>query len=330
MQKPNTILDREKSLLDLDRAIEAYESAAPQGEAETHETVRRLRQTRTQLLQSIFKKLTPWDEVLLARHQDRPYSLDYIQILFEEFTELHGDRLVGDDQAIIGGLARFEDVPVMLVAQQKGRDLKERDRRNFGYPRPEGYRKALRLMKLAEKVGLSVITFVDTPGADSNVGSEEHNISEAIARNLMEMSLLRTPIVSIIIGEGGSGGAISLAVADRILMLEHSIYSVIAPEGCAAILETFGRDPSRRAEAASALRLTSQGALKYGLVDAVLEEPLGAAHRNLEATAETIRQSLGQTLNALNKLSLDDLIEQRYQKYRSMGVFGTSDDTPKE
>jgi len=209
----------------------------------------------------------------------------------------------------------------MVVAQQKGRDLKERQLRNFGYAKPQGYRKALRLMKLAEKVGIPVITFIDTPGADSNVGSEENNISEAIARNLMEMSVLETPIVSIIIGEGGSGGAIGLAVADRILMLEHSIYSVIAPEGCAAILDTFGRDPNRRAEAAASLKLTSRGALDFGLIDEVLPEPIGAAHRDPETTAQTVKDALSRHINALIDLPVDEVLARRYNKFRSMGVF---------
>jgi acetyl-CoA carboxylase carboxyl transferase subunit alpha len=319
MASPKTTLsitDFEKSLADLDKNIEALAAAG-----QYDEQVDELRQTRQRLVLEIFAHLSPWDEVELARRPDRPYSLDYIKILFEEYTELHGDRLIGDDQAIIGGLARFEGRSVMVVAQQKGRDLKERQLRNFGYAKPQGYRKALRLMKLAEKVGIPVITFIDTPGADSNVGSEENNISEAIARNLMEMSVLETPIVSIIIGEGGSGGAIGLAVADRILMLEHSIYSVIAPEGCAAILDTFGRDPNRRAEAAASLKLTSRGALDFGLIDEVLPEPIGAAHRDPETTAQTVKDALSRHINALIDLPVDEVLARRYNKFRSMGVF---------
>jgi acetyl-CoA carboxylase carboxyl transferase subunit alpha len=313
-----SVNDFEKSLADLDKNI----SALPAGgnyDAEVQE----LRLIRQRLVQQFFEHLSPWDEVELARRPDRPYALDYIKSIFEDFTELHGDRLEGDDQAIIGGLARLDDRPVMIVAQQKGRDLKERQLRNFGYAKPQGYRKALRLMKIAEKSTIPVITFVDTPGADSNVASEESNISDAIARNLMEMSVLQTPIVSVITGEGGSGGAIGIAVADRILMLEHSIYSVIAPEGCAVILEAFGRDPGRGAEAASALRLTSKSAKEFGIVDEVLPEPLGAAHRDPETTALTVKDGIARHLNALVDLPIPEILARRYNKYRSMGVFGS-------
>ena len=306
----------EKSIANLDKNIEAL-AATGQYEDQVDE----LRQTRERLVEEFFSHLSSWDEVELARHLERPYSLDYIRSIFDEYIELHGDRLVGDDQAIIGGLARFEGKPVMVIGQQKGRDLKERQLRNFGYAKPQGYRKALRLMKIAEKSGLPVITFIDTPGADSNVASEENNISDAIARNLMEMSVLGTPIVSVIIGEGGSGGAIGLAVADRILMLEHSIYSVIAPEGCAAILDTFGRDPGRKAEAAACLKLTSSGAKQLGVVDEVLPEPIGAAHRDPETTVLTVKDGISRHLNALLDLPIDEVLSRRYHKFRSMGVF---------
>ncbi len=319
VKTPLSITDFEKSLANLDKNIEALAAAGTY-----EEQVEELRQTRQRLVQEIFAHLSPWDEVELARRPDRPYALDYIKVIFEEYTELHGDRLTGDDQAIIGGLARFEGRSVMLIAQQKGRDLKERQLRNFGYAKPQGYRKALRLMKLAEKAEIPVITFVDTPGADSNVASEENNISEAIARNLMVMSALETPIVSVIIGEGGSGGAIGLAVADRILMLEHSIYSVIAPEGCAAILDTFGRDPNRKAEAAASLKLTSRGAYGLGLIDEVLPEPIGAAHQDIDTTTQTLKDGLSRHLNALIDLPVAEILARRYNKFRSMGVFGYS------
>jgi acetyl-CoA carboxylase carboxyl transferase subunit alpha len=313
---PVSITDFEKSLANLDKNIEALAAAV-----EYEEQVEELRQTRQRLLQEIFSHLSAWDEVELARWADRPYSLDYIKSIFEDYTELHGDRLVGDDQAIIGGLARFEGRAVMIVAQQKGRDLKERQLRNFGYAKPQGYRKGLRLMKLAEKVGIPVITFIDTPGADVNVASEENNISEAIARNLLEMSVLETPIVSVIIGEGGSGGAIGLAVADRILMLEHAIYSVIAPEGCAVILDTFGRDVNRKAEAAASLKLTARGAKQLGVIDEILPEPIGAAHRDPETTAQTVKDGISRHLSALVDLPIEEVLSRRYHKFRSMGVF---------
>jgi len=314
-----SITDFEKSLSNLDKNIDALAAAG-----RYEDQVDELRQTRQRLIAEIFSHLSPWDEVELARRPDRPYSLDYIRAIFDDFTELHGDRLVGDDQAIIGGPARFEGHPVMIVAQQKGRDLKERQLRNFGYAKPQGYRKALRLMRLAEKAGIPVITFIDTPGADSNVPSEENNISEAIARNLMEMSVLETPIISIIIGEGGSGGAIGIAVADRVLMLEHSIYSVIAPEGCAAILDTFGRDPNRKADAAASLKLTSKGAKELGVIDEILPEPVGAAHRDPEATAQTVKEGIARHLSALVDLPVAEVLARRYHKFRSMGVFAHS------
>jgi acetyl-CoA carboxylase carboxyl transferase subunit alpha len=313
---PPSIADFEKSLANLERDIEALAAAG-----HYEEQVENLRHKRQQIVEEIFAHLSPWNEVELARHPERPYSLDYIKAIFEDYTELHGDRLIGDDQAIIGGPAKFEGRPVMVIGQQKGRDLKERQIRNFGYAKPQGYRKALRLMKLAEKSNIPVITFIDTPGADSNVGSEENNISEAIARNLMEMSVLETPIVSVIIGEGGSGGAIGLAVADRLLMLEHSIYSVIAPEGCAAILDTFGRDPARKAEAAAALKVTSKSAKEFGIIDEVLPEPVGAAHRDPDKTALTVKDGIARHLNALVDLPISEVLARRYHKYRNMGEF---------
>lgn len=319
----HSILDFEKQLAELDRLITEYQNAKGVSEKERKANLAGLHSKRQELFGRMYEHLTPWDEVWLARHPQRPYSLDYIRILFEEFTELRGDRLAGDDQAIIGGPARFLGRSVMVVGQQKGRDLKERQNRNFGMPGAHGYRKALRLMKMAQKLRLPVVTFIDTPGADPNVSSEEHGISAAIAQNLMEMSVLRTPIVSIIIGEGGSGGALGIGVADRVVMLEHAIYSVIAPEGCAAILETFGRDPSRANEAAAAMKVTAASALELGLIDEVLPEPLGAAHRDPEATAATIGASLQKHLETLTALAPDKLVEERYQKLRAIGRYLT-------
>lgn len=322
MQKHN-ILDFEKQLAELDKLIVEYENAKGVSEDERSENLAKLHADRHELLVRVYSKLTPWDEVLLARLPQRPYSLDYIRQLFEEFTELRGDRLAGDDQAIVGGPARFRGRPVMIVAQQKGRDIKERVARNFGMPRAEGYRKALRLMKMAEKLGLPVVTFIDTPGADPNLSSEEHGIAAAIADNLMAMSTLATPIVSVIIGEGGSGGALGIGVADRTLMLEHAIYSVIAPEGCAAILDVFGRNPERKDEAAAALQVSARSVLGLGLVDEVLPEPLGAAHRDPETTAQTIGQALQRTLDELADLEIAELVESRYQKLRAFGRYLT-------
>jgi len=277
-----------------------------------------LEQHREAILRDFFQHLSAWDEVLLARHKDRPYTLDYLPLLTEDFLELHGDRLFGDDGALVGGFASMDGKPVMLMGQQKGRDLKERQKRNFGYLRPEGYRKALRLMQMAEKFNRPVVTLVDTPGADPNVGSEERGISESIARNLREMAALQTPTVSVIIGEGGSGGALGIAVTDRVLMLQHSIYSVIAPEGCASII---WRDPTRGADAAKAMRVTARDALSLGLVDEVIEEPLGGAHRDPEAAGTAIKEAVARHLRELSKLSKPRLLASRYDKLRALGRF---------
>lgn len=323
MQKSLNVLDFERSLMELDKNISAYESAASERGEDYTSVIDDLKKTRRRLLAEIFANLTPWDQVLLARKSERPYSLDYIKLIFDDFTELHGDRLCSDDQSIVCGPARLNGRSVMVIGQQKGRDLKERTLRNFGYPRPDAYRKALRMMKLAEKVRIPVICLVDCPGADTNLGSEERGIASAIAVNLMEMSVLETPIVAIVIGEGGSGGALGIAVADRVLILEHAVYSVIPPEGCAAILETFGRDPNRKDEAAAALRVTARSARELGMVDDVLSEPLGGAHQDVETTAQTIKQAFIRHLDDLDKLSCGELLEQRYSKYRSMGLFET-------
>jgi acetyl-CoA carboxylase carboxyl transferase subunit alpha len=244
--------------------------------------------------------------------------MDYIPLLTEDFLELHGDRLFGDDGALVGGFALVGGKPVMLIGQQKGRDLKERQKRNFGYVRPEGYRKALRLMQIASKFRRPVVTLVDTPGADPNVSSEERGISESIARNLREMSVLKSPTVSVVIGEGGSGGALGIAVTDRVLMLEHATYSVIAPEGCASIL---WRDPTRGADAARAMRVTAKDALELGLIDEVITEPLGGAHRDPEATAASVREAVLRHLSEVELLTPADRIDRRYAKLRALGRF---------
>ena len=312
-----TVLEFEQQIGELDKNLLALRSAAArETRSDAADEADRMEAERDTLLRKFFAKLEPWDEVLLARHKDRPYTLDYVPLITEDFLELHGDRLFGDDGAMVGGWAQIAGMPVMLIGQQKGRDLKERQKRNFGYVRPEGYRKALRLMHMAARFGRPVVTLIDTPGADPNVPSEERGISEAIARNLREMSVLPTPIVSVIIGEGGSGGALGIAVADRVLMLEHSIYSVIAPEGCAAII---WRDTTRGADAARAMRVTARDAYELRLIDEVVPEPLGGAHRGPDATAAALRESLARNLRDLVGTPPDALLAARYDKLRALG-----------
>lgn len=309
------MLEFEKPLLELDARIAvARQQEGPDAEREVAELEERLRR----LQRKVFGRLTAWQRVQLARHPRRPYTLDFIRLLTDDFVELHGDRLFGDDHAIVGGLARFEERSVVMIGQQKGRDTKEKLFRNFGMSHPEGYRKALRLMQLAEKFRKPVVTLVDTPGAYPGIGAEERGQARAIAQNLREMAGLRTPIVTVVTGEGGSGGALALGVADRVLMLEHAVYSVISPEGCAAILW----DDARRArEAAEVLRITAPDLLKLGVIDGVIPEPLGGAHRSWEAAAAEVRRALRDALAALRLLAPDELVQQRYSKFRRMGVF---------
>jgi acetyl-CoA carboxylase carboxyl transferase subunit alpha len=264
----------------------------------------------------VFSNLSPWEKTLMARHKDRPYSLDYVRLIFDDFLELAGDRLGTNDEAVIGGLGRLNGEPVVVIGQQKGRDLKERQRRNFGSARAGGFRKALRFAKLAEKYNKPLISFVDTPAAAADLESEAGGISEAIARNLREFSILETPVIVVIIGEGGSGGALGMAVGDRILMLEHAVYSVIPPEGCASIL---WRDRERAPEAAAALKLTAEGARNLGIVDEILAEPLGGAHRDPAAMAATLKRALLTQLSVVGKLSTDELVQARLQRLRALG-----------
>jgi len=308
-------LDFEKPLVELETRIASLrQSATPAAVAEAAELEERL----GRLQKKAFDRLTAWQRVQLARHPRRPYTLDLIRLLTEDFVELHGDRAFGDDHAIVGGLARFEARPVVVIGHQKGRDTNEKLLRNFGMPHPEGYRKALRLMQLAEKFGKPVLTLIDTPGAYPGLGAEERGQAEAIARNLREMAGLQTPIVAVVTGEGGSGGALALGVADRVLMLEHAVYSVISPEGCAAILW----DNAKRArEAAEVLRVTAPDLLKLGVVDGVIPEPPGGAHRSWERTADQIRVALRSALAELSALARDELVQRRYAKFRRMGVF---------
>jgi acetyl-CoA carboxylase carboxyl transferase subunit alpha len=308
-------LDFEKPLVALESRIAGLrQGATPAAVAEAAELEERLRR----LQKKVFGRLTAWQRVQLARHPRRPYTLDLIRLLTDDFVELHGDRAFGDDHAIVGGLARFEDRAVVVIGHQKGRDTKEKLFRNFGMPHPEGYRKALRLMQLAEKFGKPVLTLIDTPGAYPGVGAEERGQAEAIAKNLREMGGLGTPIIAVVTGEGGSGGALALGVADRVLMLEHAIYSVISPEGCAAIL---WEDAKRAHEAAEVLRVTAPDLLKLGVIDGVIPEPPGGAHRSWERAAEEIRVALRSALAELRGLARDELVQRRYAKFRRMGVF---------
>jgi acetyl-CoA carboxylase carboxyl transferase subunit alpha len=308
-------LDFEKPLVEIEGRIATLrQEERPEAQAEAAELEERLRR----LQKKVFGRLTPWQRVQLARHPRRPYALDFIRLLTQDFVELHGDRLFGDDHAIVGGLARFEGRSLVVVGHQKGRDTRDKLFRNFGMPHPEGYRKALRLMQLAERFAKPVLTLIDTPGAYPGIGAEERGQAEAIARNLREMAGLRTPIVAVVTGEGGSGGALALAVADRVFMLEHAVYSVISPEGCAAIL---WEDARRAHEAAEVLRITAPDLLKLGVVDAVIAEPPGGAHRSWEKAAEEVRETLRGAFDELRPLTGDELVQRRYARFRRMGVF---------
>ncbi|MDO8682499.1 MAG: acetyl-CoA carboxylase carboxyltransferase subunit alpha [Armatimonadota bacterium] len=310
------VLDFEKPIAELETHIDEIKRLTSEEGVDRTEEIAVLEGHRDRLMQEIFARLTPWDKTLLARHPKRPYTLDYARVIFDEYTELRGDRLFADDKAMVGGMATLNGQQVMFVGQQKGRDLKERQFRNFGSAKPEGYRKALRLMKTAEKFGRPIISFVDTPAADCSVGAEARGISEAIARNLRDMAMIRVPIIVAVLGEGGSGGAIGIGVGNRVLMLEYAVYSVIPPEGCAAIL---WRDPTKAPDAAAALRITADDALKLGVVDEIVPEPLGGAHRNLEQTARNLKGAIIKALADLSTLSGEELANARYEKFRAMG-----------
>lgn len=311
-------MDFEKPIIDLERKIEELKSLATKQKLDFSGEIRRLEERLQQLKLTVYRSLTPWQRVQIARHPKRPYALDYVNVLMTGFVEMHGDRLFADDKALIGGPAQFEGRKVMVIGHQKGRDTKENLYRNFGSAHPEGYRKALRLMQMAEKFRLPIVVFVDTPGAYPGIGAEERGQAHAIAFNLREMTLIAVPIVVIVIGEGGSGGALGIGVGDRICVLQNAYYSVISPEGCAAIL---WRDRTRAQEAADALKLTAEDLLEKGIIDEVIEEPLGGAHRDPAQMAEAIRMSLRRHLDDLLALSVEALLEQRYEKYRRIGVF---------
>ena len=351
-----TVLDFEKSIAELDQWLERLRqiSRDPDNSQNTPELagqIAKLEQDRRAILEGVFANLTPWDKVLLARHEKRPYTLDYINAITDGFEELHGDRMFADDPAIVSGIGwirvpiagtatasteqsggdsdippvkipePYERVAVAIVGHQKGRDIKTRQLRNFGYARPEGYRKAVRVMKLAAKFGMPIITLIDTPGAAADVAADERGVSEAIASAMFEMATLPVPIVSVVIGEGGSGGALAIGVADRVLMLEYSVYSVIAPEGCAAIL---WRDPEKKSDAAQALNLTAQRALDLKIIDAVVSEPLGGAHRDWAEAAENVRHAVARQLADLRGLTGEQLIDGRYERFRNLGTFTTA------
>ena len=316
---PLQFLDFEQPIAELEAKIEELRFLGDDSELNIAEEIEKLRAQSRTLTNSIFGSLTPWQITQLARHPQRPYTLDYIPLIFSEFQELHGDRMYADDQAIVGGLARLSGTPILVIGQQKGRDTKERVRRNYGMPKPEGYRKARRLMLTAARFGLPVVTLIDTPGAYPGIGSEERNQSEAIARNLFEMATLGVPIVSCVIGEGGSGGALAIGVCDRLLMLQYSVYSVISPEGCASIL---WKSADRREFAAEAMGITAERLSALDLVDEVIPEPLGGAHREPLAMAESLRLALTRQLGELLALGPEQLLLSRQRRLRDFGVYG--------
>jgi acetyl-CoA carboxylase carboxyl transferase subunit alpha len=311
-------LEFEKSIEDTEKKIDEIRAFSGAGSAKNSAELQRLEKKAKAALKDLYAKLSPWQITQVARHPSRPYTLDYIENIFEDFVELHGDRCFRDDLAIVGGLARFNGTSVVVLGQQKGRNLKERNLRNFGMPNPEGYRKALRLMELAERFGKPIFTFIDTPGAYPGVGAEERGQSEAIAANLMRMSTLRVPIISSVIGEGGSGGALAIGVADRVHMLEFATYSVISPEGCAAIL---WKDGTKADLAAKALKIDAAELLRLGVVDKIIREPVGGAHRDPGAAAKYVKTALASALKDLMAQPMEKILENRYKKFRSLGVF---------
>ncbi|HMC54820.1 MAG TPA: acetyl-CoA carboxylase carboxyltransferase subunit alpha [Gemmatimonadaceae bacterium] len=314
-------LDFEKPILELEKQIDELKRLAGDQQLNVSEEIAPLERKLTELRDEIYRNLTPLQRVQVARSNKRPLSDDYFRLVFSDFIELHGDRLFREDAAIIGGWARLEGETVMVIGHQRGRDTKENLRRNFGMPHPEGYRKALRLMKLAEKFHVPVLTFIDTPGAWAGLGAEERGQSEAIARNLFEMSRLEVPIIATIIGEGGSGGALALGVADRVMMLENAIYSVITVEGCAAILWKDGKSPEMREKAASALRITAPDLYELKVIDEIVPEPRGGAHADHEATAAALHEAVVRHVDELRRLKPDKLVRRRREKFLRMGQF---------
>ncbi len=311
-------LDFEQPIAELEAKIDELRYVGDDSEININEEVARLKDKSESLTKSIFAKLSPWQVARVARHESRPYTQDYLDLIAPDFQELHGDRMYADDPAIVGGVGRIDGHAIMFIGHQKGRDTKERVRRNYGMPKPEGYRKAQRLMRMAEKFSMPVVTFIDTPGAYPGVGAEERGQSEAIAYSLYLMAGLKTPIISVVIGEGGSGGALAIGVGDRLIMLQYSIYSVISPEGCASIL---WKSAEKAEDAAEAMRITATHLNDFGLVDEVLSEPLGGAHRNPKGMAEVIRNAILNSLDELTQLSTEQLLEKRQQRLASFGQF---------
>jgi acetyl-CoA carboxylase carboxyl transferase subunit alpha len=316
-------LEFEQAVADLETKIEELRYVQTESAVDISEEIDRLSKKSLQLTKDIYANLTPWQVTLIARHPQRPYTLDYVNDIFTDFQELHGDRHFADDQSIVGGLARFNGQACMVIGHQKGRDTKERALRNFGMSRPEGYRKALRMMKLAEKFGLPVFTFVDTPGAYPGIGAEERGQSEAIGRNIYEMAQLEVPIIATIIGEGGSGGALAISVADQMLMLQYAIYSVISPEGCASIL---WKTAARASEAAEALGITAHRLKALGLVDKIVNEPVGGAHRDSKQMSAYLKRALNDALRQVSDLKPKELVQRRYERLQSYGRFNDTTD----
>ena len=318
METPAYVLEFEKPLRELARQLDELRQQSVETNVDLAREIFFIEKKIEAMQREIYSGLSPWEKVQVARHPKRPYALDYVNVICTGFQELHGDRQFNDDRALVGGTALFDGQAVMIVAQHKGRDTKEKIARNFGMPQPEGYRKALRLMRMAEKFGLPVLSFIDTPGAFPGIGSEERHVSEAIAVNLREMAMLRTPTISVVVGEGGSGGALGIGVTDRVLIFENSYYSVISPEGCAAIL---WKDGAAAPKAAAALKLSATDLEKLGTVDEVIAEPLGGAHNDLAQAAGALSYSLHKHLNDLRALDMEKLLQTRYERYRHIGTY---------
>jgi acetyl-CoA carboxylase carboxyl transferase subunit alpha len=312
-------LDFEKPIIELEKKIQELKNFISEKKIDLSSEVRRLEDKLEHLKKDTYSSLTAWQRVQLARHPQRPYTLDYVNILMSDFIEIHGDRVFGDDKAIVCGFARLDNQKIVVIGHQKGRDTKENLKRNFGCAHPEGYRKALRLMQLAEEFTLPIVIFIDTPGAYPGIGAEERGQSQAIALNLREMTAISVPIIAIVIGEGGSGGALGIGVADKVCVLENAYYSVISPEGCAAIL---WKDGAKAPEAAEVLKLTAQDLLKRGIIDEIIPEPLGGAHRDVQKIAQDLKETIIRNLKELDALSKEELLKSRYRKFRNMGVVG--------
>ncbi len=311
-------LDFEKPIEELEKRIEELKSISDTEGVSLEDEIKPLEKKLNELRRKIFENLSPWQKVLLARHPDRPYTLNYIELIFKDWVELHGDRLYADDPAIVAGVASLDGIPFIVVGHQKGRTTEEKIKRNFGMPHPEGYRKALRVMQMGAKFGKPIVSFIDTPGAFPGIGAEERGQAVAIAVNIKEMAVLPVPIIIIITGEGGSGGALAIGVGDRVYMMENSMYSVISPEGCASIL---WRDQKYKVEAAKALKITPEDLLRFGVIDKIIPEPPGGAHRNPEKAAAIIREAILETYNELVKVPSDELVEKRIEKFGKMGIY---------